>query len=456
MIEINSIIERQKKLFDTGQTRDVHFRLKCLKALKQSVKKHEQDIMNALGEDLGKPEFESYATEIGVLQSEITHVIKNLGSWAKPQKVRTPAMHFKASSYVFSEPYGVALVIAPWNYPFQLLILPLVGALAAGNCAVLKPSEYTLRTSEVIKRIVADSFEDDHVCVVEGGPEVSTELLKQKFDYIFFTGSVPVGRIVMEAAARNLTPVTLELGGKSPCIVDKDAKINTAAKRIIWGKFVNAGQTCVAPDYLLVHKSTKGNLLEQLKLTIRKFYGDFPAASPDYARIINTRHFDRLISLLDRGRIVAGGDFDRDNLYIAPTIIDDISWDDPIMEDEIFGPILPVLVYNDLAEVISLINERPRPLTLYYFSEDKKAQQIVINNISYGGGCINDTLLHLATPYLPFGGVGSSGMGSYHGKAGFDIFSHKKSVLDKSTGVDIPLRYPPYRGKIKILRKILK
>ncbi|MBU3190887.1 aldehyde dehydrogenase [Clostridium bowmanii] len=458
MSKIKRTLEKQRKYFDSGATRNLDFRIEKLCALKKSIKNNEKQILEALWVDLHKSEFEAYATEIGIILEEINFAIKHLKSWAKTKKVRTPLTHFLSSSYIYSEPYGVSLIISPWNYPFQLLISPLIGSIAAGNCAMLKPSENAPKTTEVIIKIIEESFSEEFVCVVEayGGKESSEALLKEAFNYIFFTGSVPVGKIVMEAASKHLTPVTLELGGKSPCIVDKDTDIKLAAKRIAWGKFINAGQTCVAPDYILVHKSVKEKLITEMAECIVEFFGENPEKSNDFPRIINKRQFDRLIGLLGGGKIVTGGEYNRAEKYIAPTIIDNITWNDPIMLDEIFGPILPILEFDDLGQVIEMVNSRPKPLALYLFSNNKKHQERIIDRISYGGGCINDTIMHVASPYLPFGGVGASGMNAYHGKGSYDVFSHKKSVTKKSNLLDVKIRYAPYSGKIKLLKKLMK
>lgn len=458
MSKIKRVLEKQRKYFDTGATRDLDFRIEKLRALKKSIKNNEKQILEALWVDLHKSEFEAYATEIGIILEEINFAIKHLKSWSKTKKVRTPLTHFLSSSYIYSEPYGVSLIISPWNYPFQLLISPLIGSIAAGNCAMLKPSENAPKTTEIIIKIIEESFSEEFVCVVEayGGKESSEALLKEAFDYIFFTGSVPVGKIVMEAASKHLTPVTLELGGKSPCIVDKDADIKLAAKRIAWGKFINAGQTCVAPDYILVHKSVKEKLLTEMSGYIKEFFGENPEKSNDFPRIINERQFDRLLGLLGSGKIVTGGEYNRAEKYIAPTIIDNITWNDPIMLDEIFGPILPILEFEDLGQVIEMVNSRPKPLALYFFSNNKKHQDRIIDRISYGGGCINDTIMHVASPYLPFGGVGASGMNAYHGRGSYDVFSHKKSVTKKSNSIDVKIRYAPYNDKIKLLKKLMK
>lgn len=458
MTKIQLVLENQRNYFNTGATKDLGFRLEKLSILKKSIVKNEKLILKALWVDLHKSEFEAYATEIGIILDEINFAIKHLKSWCKTKKVRTTITNFLSSSYIYSEPYGVSLIISPWNYPFQLLMAPLIGSIAAGNCAMVKPSENSPSTTEVIIKIIQESFCEEFVSVVEpfGGKESTEALLKEEFNYIFFTGSVPVGKIVMEAASKYLTPVTLELGGKSPCIVDKDADVKLSAKRITWGKFLNAGQTCVAPDYILVHKSIKEKLLIEITSYIKEFFGENPINSSDFPRIINERQFDRLVGLLDKGNIVTGGEYSKLENYISPTIIDNINWDDPIMLDEIFGPILPILEFEDLEQVIIMVKSRPKPLALYYFSTNRKNQERIIESIPYGGGCINDTIMHVASPYLPFGGVGASGMASYHGKGSYDVFSHKKSVTKKSNLIDVKIRYAPYNNKIKLLKKLMK
>lgn len=370
--------------------------------------------------------------------------------------MKTPITNFLASSYIYNEPYGVALIIAPWNYPFQLIMAPLVGAISAGNCVLLKPSELAVETEKIIVKIIKETFSDEYIGVVTGGVKESEALLKEKFDYIFYTGGINVGKIVMRAAAEHLTPITLELGGKSPCIVDKDANIDLAARRITWGKFLNAGQTCVAPDYLVVHRNIKEKLISSIENYIIEFFGENAFESEEYPRIINERHFKRLEGYLKEGKIVSGGKTDISNLYIEPTIIEGINLKNRIMEEEIFGPIFPVIEFEGMDEVIDIIKNNPKPLALYYFSEDKEKQEFIIKNISFGGGCINDTIMHLSTSTLPFGGVGSSGIGGYHGRASFDTFSHKKSILKKSNLIDIKIRYAPFKGKINLAKKLFK
>jgi aldehyde dehydrogenase (NAD+) len=456
MAIIGELIQRQRDFFRSGQTKQMPHRIDALQSLKKSILANEIKICAALKEDLGKSEFESYAGEIGVVLSEISEAVKHIRSWAKPKKVKNRLINFPDRNFIYPQPYGVILIIGPWNYPLQLTLAPLVAAIAAGNCAVLKPSELAPATSRLIAEIISATFASEYVAVVEGGIEESRALLKQRFDFIFFTGGSKVGRVVMKEAAENLTPIALELGGKSPAIVDVDAKIEVTARRIIWGKFFNAGQTCVAPDYLLVNAKITKTLLDALIRTIHQFYGDDPSKSPDYSRIINVTHFDRLACLMSDGRILIGGETDRQRKYIAPTIITEISWEDPIMQEEIFGPILPVLEFEDLDTVLEKISNRPRPLALYYFSSDKSTCKKVLERVEFGGGCINDCIMHLLNPNLPFGGVGESGMGCYHGKYGFETFSHRKSILKKGTWMDIAMRYPPYAGKLKWMRKILK
>jgi aldehyde dehydrogenase (NAD+) len=450
---IQTLLQQQRQFFNSGKTRDINFRLAQLKALKQAILQHQDAIIAALHADLGKPEFEAYLTEIGVTQ-EIDYAIKHLRSWAKPQKVATSLITFPSSAQIRPEPLGVVLIISPWNYPFQLMITPLVGAIAAGNCALLKPSELAPNTSKIITKIIQTTFVSEYVAVVEGGIEASQALLAEKFDHIFFTGGTAIGKVIMAAAAQHLTPVTLELGGKSPCIVHRDAHLEHTARRIVWGKFLNAGQTCVAPDYLLVDRQIKPALLDALQKTIHEFYGDDPAQSPDYGRIISDRQFLRLSDLL-QGNILVGGKTNAAERYIAPTLIDGVSWADAIMQDEIFGPILPVLEYDDLAEAIAQINAQPKPLALYIFSKNKQVQSRVLQETSSGGVAINETIMQIAPHTLPFGGVGGSGMGSYHGKFSFDTFSHRKSVFYKPFWLDIKLRYAPYAGKLAVVKKAM-
>lgn len=432
MNNYQELTKKQLSFFNSGKTKDVAFRIETLKKLRELVVRHEDDILKAVKADLNKPEMEAKRAEVGLVLSEIDFAVENLAEWAAPKEVETPSTHAGAKSYIYQDPYGLALVIAPWNYPFQLAVSPVVGAIAAGNCVVLKPSELTPHTSSLLAKMFNENFPEEYLTVVEGEVETSTALLKENFDYIFFTGSTMVGKIVAEAAAKHLTPVTLELGGKSPTIVHEDANIEEAAKRIARGKFANAGQTCVAPDYILVQRNVKDELLANLKEVVTNTYGADVSQNLDFPHVVSEKHFDRLNSFLTNGDIVFGGKTDRSRLFIEPTVLDNISWEDNVMQDEIFGPILPVIVYDEISEVIQAIVKRPKPLALYLFSEDEAVQDHILNSVSFGGGSINDTINHMTSHYLPFGGVGDSGMGAYHGKASFDTFSHAKSILKRS------------------------
>ncbi|GAB6268802.1 MAG: aldehyde dehydrogenase [Smithella sp.] len=453
---ISQTLTQLRTFFASGKTRDIDFRITQLKKLKEGIRKYEAEIMAALYDDMRKPPFEAYASEIGILYTEIDHVINHLWSWSRPRRVATPIIHFLSRSRIYHDPYGVVLIISPWNYPFLLTIAPLIGAIAAGNCVLIKPSEFSSSTSATIEKMIAELFDPDYVTVFQGEAEAAKKLLEEKFDYIFFTGSTAVGRIVMTAAARYLTPVTLELGGKSPAIVDEDANLNYGIRRIAWGKFFNAGQTCIAPDYVLVNRKIKDKFIEKMVGTLHSFYGEDPMMSPDYARIINDRHFDRLVQLMKSGSILYGGNNQRKDLYIAPTIIDQVSPNDPVMQEEIFGPLLPLIEYSDIDEAIAFVNQRSRPLALYCFSENKKIQDKVLRETSSGGGCINDTISHIGSQELPFGGIGESGMGSYHGKASFDTFTHQRGILVRSNLLDISLRYPPYRDRVSLLQLLFR
>jgi aldehyde dehydrogenase (NAD+) len=456
MADIQKLVENQKRFFNKNKTKNLDFRLAQLSVLEKAVIENEGKIVSALKKDLGKSVYESFMTEVGFVVDEIRLTKKHLKAWSRPRRVWTPLKLLPSLSHIYPEPYGVCLILSPWNYPVQLTLSPLIGAISAGNCAMIKPSEHSPATSQVLENMFKDNFPDNYIAVVQGGVNLSIALLKEKFDYIFFTGSPGVGKIVMSAAAENLVPVTLELGGKSPCIVDYNVDLGLAAKRIVSGKFLNAGQTCVAPDYLMVHTAVKNDLISEMVMNIEKFYGTDPKKSPDYGRIINHRQFDRLTRYLKTSKIILGGATNRDDLYIAPTLMENVSWNAQVMEEEIFGPILPIFEFEDLDEVINQVNNRPRPLALYFFSRDKQNQEKILNHISFGGGCINDTVLHVANSHLPFGGVGNSGIGNYHGKAGFKTFSHCKSVLNRPFWPDIPLRFPPYKGKIKLLKIVFK
>ncbi|WP_434684263.1 aldehyde dehydrogenase [Pseudanabaena minima] len=454
-LDIQDAIAKQRTFFATGQTKDYNFRVAQLNKLTQLIKEHEQLILDAVYADLRKPAIEAFGSEVLVTLSEIKFVLKHLKTWMKPNKVGTPINLFPSSSYIYTEPLGVVLIVAPWNYPFALTIQPLIGAIAAGNCAILKPSEHTPHTSQAISKIINDNFDPNFIIAIEGGIETNQALLAEKFDHIFFTGGTAIGKIVMEAAAKHLTPVTLELGGKSPCIVDETCDLEITAKRIVWGKFYNAGQTCVAPDYLLVQKNVKSTLVEKLVTHVKAFFGENPQKSPDLARIVNDRQFDRLVGLLDEGKVLVGGNSDKSDRFIAPTLIEAVSPNSKIMAEEIFGPILPILEYDQLSEAIAFVNAHPKPLALYFFSSNKQNQERIIQETSYGGGCFNDIIMHLGNPELPFGGVGHSGMGSYHGKASFDTFSHRKSVLKNSFRFDLKWRYPPYTMTLDSLKKFI-
>lgn len=452
----SALIRKQQVFFHTNQTRSLSFRMDALNQLGDAIRKYEREIVQALKSDLNKSEFEAYSSEIGFVLSEIRFVLKHLRSWARPRKVKTPLTHIGSKSTIYYEPYGVALVIAPWNFPFQLAIAPLIGAIAAGNCAIVKPSELTPHTSEVLAKLIGDTYPEHYIAVVQGGVETSQALLSEKVDYIFFTGGTAVGKSIMQAAAQHLTPITLELGGKSPCIVHKDAHLKLAAKRIAWGKFMNAGQTCVAPDYVYVHEAVKEAFLAELKQAIEQLYGANPLDNESYTRIVSDRHFNRLQVMLQDGEVSIGGRSNRDTLQIEPTVLTEITSDSSVMQDEIFGPILPVLEYSHMEHVLEAIRSRPKPLALYIFSENKDVQQQVLTHTSFGGGCVNDTVYHFTSPYLPFGGVGSSGMGDYHGQSGFALFSHRKSVLKQTTLFDIPFRYPHIKNGLKRIKLFLK
>jgi acyl-CoA reductase-like NAD-dependent aldehyde dehydrogenase len=431
-------------------------RKEALTKLLNVIITHENEIIEALYSDFRKPAFEAVLTETNYVISELKDTIKNLSKWAKPKRVFPSILNFPSTDYIYKEPYGKVLIIAPWNYPFQLALCPLISAVAAGNQVVLKPSELTPKTSEIITKIIGKTFPVNHVEVIEGGLEVSQNLLSQRWDYIFFTGSVPVGKIVAKAAAENLTPVTLELGGKNPCIIDNTANLKLAAKRIVWGKFINAGQTCIAPDYILIQKDMKSHFVDFLKLEITKAYGENPKSSPDYARIVNTKNWLRLANMIDDKKVIFGGQTDIEDRYISPTLIDESSVDTLIMKDEIFGPLLPILSYENDAEINTVISKYEKPLSLYVFTEDKKFAQKIIKQYSFGGGCINDTVVHFSNKRLPFGGVGHSGIGAYHGRLSFDTFSHKKAIVKKANWLDLPMRYAPYKDKLNSIQKLLK
>lgn len=457
-MNIAELVERQRRYFRSGATLSVDFRIAMLKKLRSAVKRSEKEIAAALKQDLGKSDYESFMCEIGMVLSELSYLIRNTRRFAGKQYVKTPLAQFAATSYKQPSPYGTTLIMSPWNYPFLLTIDPLADAIAAGNTAVVKPSAYSPATAAVVERLIDECFSPDYVAVVTGGRKENAALLEQKFDFVFFTGSQAVGREVLRHTAETLTPAVLELGGKSPCIVDQTAKLRLAAKRIVFGKFINCGQTCVAPDYILCHSSIREKLVREIRCQIRKQYGQQPLLNADYGKIINEKHFDRLCGLIDSQKVVHGGHTDRDRLQIEPTVMDGVTWEDAVMQEEIFGPVLPILTYDRPDEVIALLADRPKPLALYLFSENRRHIQAVTTRCSYGGGCVNDTIIHLATTEMGFGGVGESGMGSYHGKQGFDAFSHDKSIVEKKTWMDLPMRYQPYHRSLygPLLRFFLK
>lgn len=457
-MNIDKILEKQQEYFKTGETLPVKFRIEQLKKLKRTIIEKEDKIADALKSDLGKGSYESYMCEIGMVLSELSYMIKYTKKFAKKKRVHTPLAQFHSVSYRQPGPYGNVLIMSPWNYPFLLTIDPLVNAIAAGNTIVVKPSAYSPATGNIVKEIIEECFDAKYVAVVMGGRKENETLLDKKFNMIFFTGSQSVGKEVLRRASEKIIPVVLELGGKSPCIVDNTAKLKLAAKRIVFGKYLNCGQTCVAPDYIICDEIIKDDLVKEIKKQIELQYGKNPLKNKDYGHIINEKHFERLSGLINKKKVVCGGKTNKETLQIEPTVMDKVTWKDAVMEDEIFGPILPILTYKKLEDVVDMLGDSPKPLALYMFSNDKKNIKYVTERCSYGGGCINDTIIHLATSEMGFGGVGESGMGSYHGKTGFDAFSHTKSIVDKKTWLDLPMRYQPYTNKFykKLLRMFLK
>lgn len=455
--EIKDILQQQNHFFSSGKTIQAEFRLKQLESLKEAMIRHEADLAAALKEDLGKSRMESYMCEIGLTLSELTWMQKHLCSLMRSKRVSTPVAQFAAKSFRSPSPYGTVLIMSPWNYPVLLTLDPLIDAIAAGNTAVVKPSAYAPCTFDVMKTMIEECFPAHYVAVVDGGRAENQALLQQRFDMIFFTGGKTVGREVLRHAAEYLTPVTLELGGKSPCIVDSTAKIRLAAKRIVFGKYLNCGQTCVAPDYILCDKRIRDELITAILAEIEKQFGKEPLKNPNYGKIINEKHFERILGLINGEKLVYGGQSEPESLRIAPTVLNNITWDDAVMGEEIFGPLLPILAFDTLAEALDTVESHPHPLALYFFSEDKAAQKKVLDTCRFGGGCINDTIIHLATSNMPFGGVSESGMGSYHGRVGFETFSHYRSIVDKKTWMDLPIRYQKYTGlKEKMMRMFLK
>ncbi len=450
------LVAHQARTFESGVTLPLQFRRERLLALRSALVSHEAKLFAALREDLGKCELEAFALEVGLVRGEITHALSHLRSWARPQRASVPMLLQPASARTVATPIGTNLILAPWNYPVNLALAPLVAAIAAGNVAVLKPSEIAPATSAALDALITGTFERGHVACVTGGPEVARALIELPFDHVFFTGSTRVGRMVARAAAERLARVTLELGGKSPAIVMPSADIEVAARRIAWGKTTNAGQTCVAPDYLLVHSDVKERLLAGIKAAWRDFYGDDPRKSPDYGRIVNAHHARRLAALIDPRRVVHGGEVDAEARYVAPTILDGVTPEDAVMQDEIFGPLLPVLTVDSIADAVSAVRRHPNPLALYLFTNDPSEERIVVERVPFGGGCINHTMVHLGVPDLPFGGIGGSGLGAYHGRAGFEVFSHRKSILNAATWVDPKLRYPPYAGRLPLVKALMR
>ncbi|MBT5077478.1 MAG: aldehyde dehydrogenase [Candidatus Marinimicrobia bacterium] len=456
-MNILRLINNQREYFNSGQSRDVKFRIEQLKRLKVIFEKYEDECILALGKDLGKSQTEAYLTEVVLIRDELKMAIRNTKKWSKPKRVPTPIILAVASSYRQPEPYGVTLIVSPWNYPIALGLMPLIGAISAGNTAVLKPSELAPASSVIITKIISECFRPEHVISIEGGVEVATELLQHRYDYIFFTGGTKVGQVYYEAAAKNLTPVTLELGGKSPCVVDKKVNINETAKRIVFGKYLNCGQSCTAPDYILVHASVKNDLINALKKNVIEMYGENPEDNDEYPRIISDGHFDRICSLIDEKHIAFGGNSNKGKKYISPTFIALDSTDNSIMNEEIFGPVLPILSFKNIDEVKTLIKSKERPLALYIFTKNKKVENDLLHNISFGGACVNDTMTQYANPNLPFGGVGHSGIGDYHGEYSFKSFSHYKSIFKKSMTIDFTrfVRYAPWKGKFNFIKKIV-
>ncbi|MDP3850633.1 MAG: aldehyde dehydrogenase family protein [Luteolibacter sp.] len=455
-MEFGSIIARQRAFFQSGATRSTDFRLTQLRNLNNLLESNDAELLAALHADLGKSAHEAYTSEIAFVLGEIRHAIRHLPSWVKPESRKSPLIAWPAKSIVRREPFGVALIIGPWNYPLQLLLSPLVGAIAAGNCAILKPSEMAPHTAGLLDRLIRSTFPEEFITSIQGGRETAEALLGEKFDTIFFTGSTRTGRAVMAAAARHLTPVTLELGGKCPCIVGEDAPVDLTARRIVWGKFMNAGQTCVAPDHVWAHQRIVPALVEAMRRTLVEFYGSSPKDSPNYGRIINTAHLERLTSYLKDGKITCGGECDPAALYLAPTILTRPRLDSPVMTDEIFGPILPVIGFSDIGEVLQTLRERPKPLAVYLFARDRALRERVLAGTESGGVCINDTMLQILGADLPFGGVGDSGMGACHGRAGFECFSHQRTIMTRALATDPGFRYPPPRTPLDTLKRILR
>lgn len=456
-MQAEELVKKQRSYFRTGRTLPVRYRAEALDRLERAILRYEPELYRALASDLGKSRAEAYMCEVGLTLSELRYVRKHLRRWSRDRRVRTPLAQFHGKSFTVQEPYGVVLIMSPWNYPVLLTLEPLVGALAAGNCCVVKPSAYSPETSRVMAELLGEAFSGEYVAVVEGGRQENQDLLNQKFNYIFFTGGVNVGKTVMEKASAHLTPVTLELGGKSPCIIDHTANLKLAARRLAFGKYLNCGQTCVAPDYVLVERSVKEPFMEYLKKEIASMYGMDPLQNPDYGKMVNRKHFDRVRSLIDEEKLAYGGACREETLQIAPTVMDRVTKEDAVMQEEIFGPVLPVLTVESVDEAYEFVKNRPEPLALYIFTQDRTTERRFLEEVPFGGGCVNDTIIHLATSHMGFGGVGNSGMGSYHGRKSFETFSHEKSIVKKYTWMDMPLRYQPYNAlKEKLVRMFVR
>ncbi len=456
-MQFETLMKKQREFLETGETLEISFRIRALESLERMLHAYEDRIYAALREDLGKSREEAYMCELGLSLSELRYMKKHVRSFGRNRSVRTPFSQFHAKSFIIQEPYGVVLIMSPWNYPLLLTLEPLIGAIAAGNCCVVKPSAYAPATSRLLFQMLAETFEENYVAVVEGGREENTKLLEQPFDYIFFTGGVKTGKLVMEKASAHLTPVTLELGGKSPCIIDHTANIQLTARRLVFGKYLNCGQTCVAPDYVLAERSIKEELLDCIQKEIIKQYGEYPLRNPAYGKMVNQKHFQRVMGLIDRKKLVYGGEYDEGALQIAPTVLADVTEEDAVMQEEIFGPVLPILTVDSMNDAFAFIKSRPRPLALYLFTGSRKTEEQFLKKLSFGGGCVNDTVIHLATSEMGFGGVGESGMGSYHGRKSFETFSHEKSIVRKYGWLDLPMRYQPYsRMKHRLVKMFVK
>ena len=455
MKRYKKVVEKQKEFFKTGKPIDINYRKKALIKLRDAVDKYEEKILYALKLDLGKSEFEGYETELGIVKSELKNTIKNLEKWSKPKKVRASIMNPFSDNRIYNQPYGVCLILSPWNYPFQLALMPLIGSIAAGNTSILKLSEISLFTSGVVREIVEEVFDEEYVAVFFGEAEEAINLIESDIDFIFYTGNPKIGVSVAESAGRRLIPCVLELGGKSPCIIDRKADLDNAAKKIVWGKFMNAGQTCVAPDYIIADRLVFLELRDKLVHYIKEFYGENPIESDDYPKIINKKNFDRILNLIEGKRLICGGKYDDDSLKIEPTILEVSSMDEKIMQEEIFGPIIPIIIYKNKSEIFEIIDKNKNPLALYLFTDNNSFEKEIIEKVSFGGGCVNDTIIHCTSDGLPFGGIGRSGLGNYHGKASFDAFSHKKSVVKSKKFADISMKYPPFNEKkLELIKKV--